>query len=262
MDLGTSGVRICVINCNDKSIVFEDASSWPSSLECCSHETWVSSLSKLVHKVPTEIKGCIGRLCISGTSGSALVYKMSTKSVSRRVRMYDFNVLSLSQDIGKTAMNFILQHAPANSSVVASTSTLAKLISWHFEEPLSQDEVLMHQADFVAAIVSRRCENNQLVRISDWHNSLKLGYDVHSLEYPPWLLSLIKQQGITTEILPQVVEPGKLRGVIHSEWAADHGLSADCKIIAGDLNYVSMNLTHHDFTFPFSQELQIVSQHS
>ena len=56
------------------------------------------------------------------------------------------------------------------------TSALAKLLAWDAEAPLEAHEVLAHQADFVAAQLCGTAEGGGFR--SDWHNALKLGYDV------------------------------------------------------------------------------------
>ena len=56
------------------------------------------------------------------------------------------------------------------------TSALAKLLAWDAEAPLEAHEVLAHQADFVAAQLCGTAEGGRFR--SDWHNALKLGYDV------------------------------------------------------------------------------------
>ena len=52
------------------------------------------------------------------------------------------------------------------------------LLAWHAESPLLPHERLAHQADFIAAQLCRR-PSQQFT--SDWHNALKLGFDVRAL---------------------------------------------------------------------------------
>ena len=40
---------------------------------------------------------------------------------------------------------------------------------------------------------------------SDWHNALKLGYDVKRLKYPEWLLILLEEIRINANVLVVLV---------------------------------------------------------
>ena len=53
----------------------------------------------------------------------------------------------------------------------------------------------------------------------DWHNALKLGYDVQALAYPGWL-SGGKLGGLVGDRLPEVVRPGEPIGTVSAAAAA------------------------------------------
>jgi xylulokinase len=69
--------------------------------------------------------------------------------------------------------------------------------------------------------------------VSDWHNALKLGYDVRSLEYPEWLLSCLTSIGIPTQVLPSVVAPGERIQTISHEMIKRHGFPEHTVIVGG-----------------------------
>jgi hypothetical protein len=78
---------------------------------------------------------------------------------------------------------------------------LAKLLTWHLDTPLVPSERLVHQADYVAAHLL----SDQPSRFwSDWHNALKLGFNVHTLQYPLWLEHIIDAQSLKLSQLPSV----------------------------------------------------------
>jgi len=151
--------------------------------------------------------------------------------------------------MGKTALAQIAAACPPGSATNAATSTLAKLVSWQLEAPLSPSERLLHQADFCAAILtdalskspspnSKTTTDEQVSPQSDWHNALKLGYDVHNLCYPAWLLGFLDERGISREVLPPVTEPGSAVGSLGSAFV-ERGFSADCKVIAGTTDSIA-----------------------
>ena len=101
--------------------------------------------------------------------------------------MYDFDVTSSAENLAASvrAMDLIDKHAPPRHTARAATGSLAKLLSWNEEQPLKSGEVLCHQADYVAMNLmsdAKKCGSGggamkRIVR-SDWHNTLKCGYDV------------------------------------------------------------------------------------
>ncbi len=86
----------------------------------------------------------------------------------------------------------------------------------------------MHQADWLGFLL-----HGQL-GISDYHNSLKLGYDVSHLRYPNWMEDL----GVLP-LLPRVVEPGTPIGPIIPEVADRLGLPQNCQICAGTTDSIA-----------------------
>jgi sugar (pentulose or hexulose) kinase len=74
---------------------------------------------------------------------------------------------------------------------------------------------------------------------SDWHNALKLGYDVHNLRYPEWMTDLLAEQGINSNIIPKVIEPGQPVAVVNSKLIKTMGYNPECKVVAGNrLNFI------------------------
>jgi sugar (pentulose or hexulose) kinase len=91
-----------------------------------------------------------------------------------------------------------------------------------------QAKYLLHQADWLASLL-----HGQL-GISDYHNALKLGYDVKNLCYPEWLLQL----NIPIQ-LPQVLSPGTPIGEISPDIAAKYGFRRDCLLCAGTTDSIA-----------------------
>ena len=264
-DFGTSGVRCCLIDVT-KNIVHEDSLAWtdikPNDSTMKMSESWEVAMDQLLERTPMKCRGEIQRICISGTSSSALIYDIDTGDVSREPRMYDFNVLqqstSTSNDYGTRAMTAIQNVCNKGSAANAPTSTLAKVLSWNFEKKITPSERLIHQADFIIHhVISDKNKKNEeksgtkneaevdqsgvklensvtdQIFTSDWHNALKLGYDVHTLSYSTWMINLLFEQGILSSFIPIVIEPGRTVSTVSSR-LVEMGFSEKCNVVAGN----------------------------
>lgn len=254
-----------------KSIVYEDALSW-TDVEATllagqksqkPTDKWEAAMEQLLVKTPTMLRGQVERICVSGTSSSVLLYDQAEQAVSRQPRMYDFNVLQQCADAtwGARAIAAIRGVCPAGSAANAATSTLAKVLSWHYEEAIKPTERVVHQADYLVHHLvtsgtlptTLRAETTTPTTThqpaaggfhSDWHNALKLGYDVYNLAYPPWLLDLLQTELGTSPdgvaaLLPQITEPGRAVSALSQrtkELGYDH---PDCRVVAGTTDSIA-----------------------
>lgn len=77
---------------------------------------------------------------------------------------------------------------------------------------------------------------------SDWHNCLKLGYDVRNDRYPDWLLALLKDIGYSDpqrQVLPTVHRPGTVVGPVSENIVAQYGIPTTCKLVAGTTDSIA-----------------------
>jgi len=147
--------------------------------------------------------------------------------------MYNFNVNKEAPGTsGEQALELIRAAAPEDHTVRSPTSALAKVIAWHCEAPLLPTERIAHQADYVAA---QLCGGPP---VSDWHNALKLGYDVAALEFPEWMRSGELGE-ILQERLPPVVMPGGKLGQISREIAERYDMPSDCVVLGGTTDSIA-----------------------
>lgn len=198
IDLGTSGVRVCVVS-SDGQIVGEAKQGW-SDEEGRLPETWIRALKDTLARCEGALSA--KRVCISGTSASILAVD-SAGQVVRPPMMYSDAVKGRA---GDEAMALIDAHAPKGHVTRSRTSALAKLLTWQ----LTENETPVHQADYVASVL---CGDGEPYH-SDWHNSLKLGYDVGALEWPSWVLDLAPSVSRLN-----VVEPGKpTTATVAADW--------------------------------------------
>ena len=208
-DFGTSGVRAAVVDHRGNLVIPPLDFPFPKTVQKRqTHTDWMQALDTLIQDIPQEMRQRICRIAVSGTSSTVLLCDDSGQPIASRggPRMYDFSVAKQAPgDCGERALALLSELAPARHITCSATSSLAKLVAWHMETPLARGEQLVHQADFVAAQLMD--VDDQSTFVSDWHNALKLGYDVGNLCYPEWMKAGPLGQ-ICNGRLPRVVPPG------------------------------------------------------
>lgn len=122
-----------------------------------------------------------------------------------------------------------LRHiAPPHHNVLSATSSLAKLL-WMMQQPtFAEARYFLHQADWLGFLL------HGYLGISDYHNALKLGYDVEQLRYPGWL----EQLHIPIQ-LPRVLPPGTPVNELRPEIATQFGLPKDCLVCTGTTDSIA-----------------------
>lgn len=236
-DLGTSGARISIITHsssknNNPQVVHSDAVSWNERYD--DPDAWMESIAVLLQGAADYLPS-VASICFSGTSASCLLVdninntNNSTGTVTRRPCMYDYHVLQHHPIYGMRALERIQTFAPPQHTTRSPTSSLAKLLTWQEESRLTSKEALAHQADFVAQQFLGRSVS------SDWHNCLKLGYDVQNLCWPSWIVDCLHDANLDPlQVLPQqVVSPGEPIGTICPRMAEKFGLPAHTVIVGG-----------------------------
>jgi sugar (pentulose or hexulose) kinase len=154
--------------------------------------------------------------------------------------MYNYDIAANASpgkdEFSQQALDCINQHVPPKHTARARTGSLAKLIAWSYESPLKDSEVLCHQSDFISMVLM---EESNVVK-SDWHNCLKLGYDVRNKCWPDWMEKCLQGAGIANPLhkdhgaIPmQVVSPGMPLGTISTTMAERLGLPTDTIIVGG-----------------------------
>ena len=192
-------------------------------------------------------------VCASGTSASCLLIdSQQGGQVTRKPRMYNYDIVSNpdhtdSDKVASIQVNqYLEKHAPSRHTARAPTGSLAKLLLWQQQTPLKDgEEILSHQSDYCVMhllydTTEKQCGSGLQQRkryiSSDWHNCLKLGYDVQKLEWPLWLISCLKDAGITNpnNVLPsKVVSPGQRIGTVASSLQQKYGFPDDCVVVGG-----------------------------
>jgi sugar (pentulose or hexulose) kinase len=263
-DLGTSGARISVIQDgpNDSSAsssssyqeVYTQAIPWEGGAYD-DPQVWMDAVTTLLEGASTGLPSALDHvvsICVSGTSASCLLVDGNGNNagkVTRSPRMYNYDVVQSSSDpiYGRQALELLEKYAPVSHTARSPTGSLAKLLAWNAERPLATSgEILCHQADYIALQLLSNDSNdnenenddnsNKVTISSDWHNCLKLGYDVRNLQWPEWIVTCLQAAGIPDprQVLPAaVVSPGEPMGLISPDVAAKFGLPSQVQVVGG-----------------------------
>ncbi|MGB5973480.1 MAG: FGGY-family carbohydrate kinase [Nodosilinea sp.] len=216
IDFGTSGVRAAVVN-PQRHLCWEHRQSYA---DLPAAESWRQGLFSVLEALPGAIAPQIGHIAIDGTSGTVLLCDRGGAVLTPPL-LYNYPCPG--------SLAAIKPFAPAPAA--SATSSLAKLVWWHQTLPPAlwhQAAYLLHQADWLSAQL-----HGQL-GISDYHNSLKLGYNVGNLDYPSWMLGQP-----WSALLPRVLAPGQPVGTVTSAVAQRFNLSPQCQVVAGTTDSIA-----------------------
>jgi sugar (pentulose or hexulose) kinase len=218
IDFGTSGARAIAIN-DDREIVASVNHAFPNIPENDLAVSWETALFNLLDRIPQAIITKIKAISIDGTSATVLLCDRSGYPITKPL---------LYKDAKTEVLETLKEIAPPKSPVINSTSSLAKLLWWSRQSYFSQAAYFLHQADWLAWLLHDK------LGISDYHNALKLGYDVENLEYPIWLQNLA-----FNHLYPQIIAPGQQIATIKPEIGDRFGLPLDCIVRAGTTDSIA-----------------------
>lgn len=188
IDFGTSGARGIAIN-QTQEIEFKVNYPLSNSINYNLGFYWQQALFSLLEQIPVTIRKKLKAIAINGTSATVLLCDQLGNILGEPL-LYNDNR-------GQFYLDKIKNIAPANHLVISATSSLAKLFWYQEQNFFSQAKYLLHQADWLSFLLHGK------LGISDYHNALKLGYDVENLSYPQWL-----QKQSFSDLFPQILAPG------------------------------------------------------
>lgn len=230
IDFGTSGARAIAINA-DRQIVAQTRQSFAAHGSQSLAVLWQKTLFQLIQKLPNPVRRRIAKIAVNGTSATVLLCTASGAPITEPLLYND--------DRGAEGLDWLRSIAPADHAVVSATSSLAKLRWWatrwpHPEMPLwtmvlPDRAYFLHQADWLAFLLHGQ------MGISDYHNALKLGYDLEALRYPDWMQSA----AIEPFQLPTVVVPGTPIAPVQPAIATQLDLPPDTWICAGTTDSIA-----------------------
>lgn len=224
LDFGTSGARSIVID-RDGHIVHEARAVYPGD-GLVDLESWRLALIELLSQLPKWVAQQLSRIAIDGTSGTMLLADKLGSPIGE--------VLLYNDDRGADWVDRLRPLVPDNHGVLSSTSTLVKLL-WSLDHLLCDSEpvYLLHQADWIGSLL------HGLLGRSDYHNALKLGYDVEDLCYPDWLLNLNLTPRSISPLLPRIYQPGEPVGIVLEPIATRFDIALTCQICAGTTDSIA-----------------------
>jgi D-ribulokinase len=221
IDFGTSGARAIAIDRNGE-VQIEESIRFASPEDGRQPRVWQTVLWDLLRQLPSQIKQNIQRIAIDGTSSTVLLCDGQGIPL--------LPPLMYSDSCDRTYVEQLAGIVPAGHCVLSSSSSLVKLLSWEAESTVfSQAVHFLHQADWLGFLLHGR------LGLSDYHNSLKLGYEPASETYPLWFAHLPTLQAL----LPTVLPPGTPVGKIQPTVAQSLSLSEDCEICVGTTDSIA-----------------------
>jgi sugar (pentulose or hexulose) kinase len=219
VDVGTSGVRVAVIDAADALVAFA-AAPMPQPVRDAKGGVrqdpaiWFATFDAAFDALPGSLtRGAVAAIAVAGTSGTIVGVNAHGEPVAP-ARMYN-------EATARDEALMIAAVAPAETAAHGVTSPLGRAIR------LMNDEIglvrVLHQADLLAARLHGRFD------LTDENNALKTGYDPVQRRWPDW----IGAAGMPRSLLPGVVPAGQPVGPLTAEAAARHGLDPACLVVAG-----------------------------
>jgi sugar (pentulose or hexulose) kinase len=214
LDFGTSGARAIVIDENERVVArahaLYDIHDWMS---------WLKALAWLVAELPKPVRHRLAGIAIDGTSSTVLLCDATNRPLTIPLLYND--------DRARAEADKIRAFAPGHTAA-APTSSLAKLLWLRNQPGTARARYCTDQAGWLAAMLTGR------PGITDYHNALKLGYDVEALAWPEW----ITQLGVKS-LLPRVMEPGATLGMVPLEVAVKLDIPDDCIVRTGTTDSIA-----------------------
>lgn len=258
IDFGTSGVRATAI-APDRTIEAEERCEFSQNDSEPFFDQWRDALEAIMRQIPGAIRQRVQAIAINGTSATVLwcdaagvpikaplLYNDSQAQAAlplvRAIAPDHHPVISASSSFAKwvwwqcQAANLSLEHiqlklANAGDNRVAQRSVAVEILT-HAATALAQTQAhgyLLHQADWLAFLLHGQ------ISVSDYHNCLKLGYDVQRLRYPDWMQDLP-----ASLCMPQrVLAPGSVVAPATAAAQARLGLASNCQICAGTTDSIA-----------------------
>jgi len=226
IDFGTSGARSAAVDGEGRVAARGSRQFHPSLPPEKWPSMWRKALFELLGEIPATLRSRLNFIAINGTSATVLLCDRTGTPIAAP--------LGYNHSCDISILDQLKAIAPPQHPVLGTTSSLAKLLWW--QQTLLPDSspcYFLHQADWLAFLLHKK------LGMSDYHNSLKLGYDVADLRYPDWLLEGIRRESKFVPELPEVLAPGTPVGTIAPELREQFGFPPDCTVRAGTTDSIA-----------------------
>ena len=227
IDFGTSGARLAVIDA-EGHLCSQANRPFGTVAEHDRVNGWRETLFSLLQAINRAERQRLRAIAINGTSSTVLLCDAAGQPVTLPLLYNDASGTSELETLRQLFSQKRYANAPCQQTVLSATSSLVKLLWWSRQAVFSQARYLLHQADWLGFLLHGQ------PGISDYHNSLKLGYDVVDLRYPDWLTALA-----IAPLLPHVVAPGTPIGPVQPAVAQPLDLPLDCQVCAGTTDSIA-----------------------
>ncbi|MEG4074531.1 FGGY-family carbohydrate kinase [Microcoleus sp. Pol14C2] len=224
IDFGTTGARSTVIDsqgtihCETEYTFANNGQQQPEL-----PSVWQNALWDSIEQIPPTIRNQVRAIALDGTSSTVMLCNTDGIPVCEPILYNDARGAAVTERLRAIA--------PDNHTVLSATSSLAKLLWFQNFREETAHTFFLHQADWLAFLLHGK------LGISDYHNALKLGFDVDTLCYPNWLTHGIA--GAATPELPQVVAPGTPVGEVRTQVGDRFGFPRDCMVCAGTTDSIA-----------------------
>jgi len=240
LDIGTSGVRGCVVKKSYSSlqitetILCEETVEMPTATKNNNHSIsqdsslWLNAVNQLFIRLAKNFKlDTITHLILDATSSTVLLTDQQGNPLTKALMYNDAQSIDYAKEISQN-----IKMSKEFSGAQGASSTLAKTLTLLEQNKETNDPVISHQIDFI---------NHYLcgaINITDENNALKLGYNSINQAWPSWVQSMLIAKNKSVE-LPKVVKPGSFLGTILPGIAKQFGFKKNLMVMAGTTDSIA-----------------------
>ena len=208
LDLGTSGVRIAVLN-QRGTLIHSSSADYATGITAALD--WAEACRDLIAHLPTEIRSRLAAVAVDGTSGTLVACREDGTPMGPAL-----SYATAFPDQTSALKRMVPDGSPASSS----SGSLARALQ--LLKHYGHIDLLRHQADWISGWF-----------LQNWQwgeegNNIKLGWD---LEQTTWQGSIADQPW--SSALPEVKPSGAVLGRIAADQSRNLDLPQDLLVVAG-----------------------------
>jgi sugar (pentulose or hexulose) kinase len=219
IDFGTSGARSCVIDA-EGAILAADARDFGTLAEHEHADIWREALWDLIAALPPAMRSQLSGIALDGTSGTVLA---CDEALTPRHPPLLYN-----DDRAVDEARLIASLAPPGHPATAVTSGLTKVLWLKKYLGFTGARLYLNQADWLSGLLTEQAG------FADYHNALKMGLDLDTLQWPAWVNQLAD-----THYLPAPVAPGSPLATVSRSRARYLGVNPGCRVHAGTTDSIA-----------------------
>ena len=206
IDLGTSGVRIAIIN-KELDLIYNESINYETGLE--ESKEWESCCKELIKSIPIKVKKHLKACSIDGTSGTLVACNRNGEPISEAIPYY--SDYSKEYDFSKEGIE---------EKQIRVFSSVGRAL--HLIYNYGSNIHIRHQADWISGWLTNNWE------FGEESNNIKLGWDQMSKSWPRYF-----RYKSWLNALPKIICSGNIIDKIDPKKARELGLPKDLVIVAG-----------------------------